>query len=176
MGDPSKLLLLDAVVKVVQRDGLLESTAAVGRNLLSSLEKLQNQFPHILSNARGLGTFCSIDCPDVKTRDAILEMCLAKGQLNWSWFFWKRILHLQLFLSQSWSWTRLEFPRNIAGVHIGGCGESTIRFRPCLIFKEQHLSILLSVLQSVVKSVWQLPYANTYEYHVCIFFTWCLCK
>jgi len=30
--------------------------------LLGGLKDLENRFPKILSGARGLGTFCSIDC------------------------------------------------------------------------------------------------------------------
>jgi len=37
-----------------------------------------------------------------------------------------------------------------AGVHSGGCGESAIRLRPALVFKEQHASLFLAKLEDVL--------------------------
>uniref|UniRef100_A0A914UJB0 (S)-3-amino-2-methylpropionate transaminase n=1 Tax=Plectus sambesii TaxID=2011161 RepID=A0A914UJB0_9BILA len=79
MGDPSKLVLLETVVDVVKRDHLLRSVASVGEKLLKGLEALQDRYPALLNSARGIGTFCSISCCDAKTRDAIIEKCLAQG-------------------------------------------------------------------------------------------------
>ncbi len=49
MGDPSKLVLLEAVVNVVKRDQLLHSTATVGEKLLKGLESLQVRYFSYLS-------------------------------------------------------------------------------------------------------------------------------
>jgi len=41
--------------------------------------------------------------------------------------------------------------RNL-GVHLGGCGESTIRFRPSLTFSEDEANIMLEVLETVLRA------------------------
>lgn len=61
VGDPSKLILLDAVLKTIRQDNLLEVTVKAGDVLLSGLRRLENQFPGILHSARGIGTFCAVD-------------------------------------------------------------------------------------------------------------------
>jgi len=38
-----------------------------------------------------------------------------------------------------------------AGVHLGGCGNSSVRFRPSLIFTPEHANIMLDVMQQVLK-------------------------
>lgn len=38
------------------------------------------------------------------------------------------------------------------GVHAGGCGDSAIRLRPALVFKEQHANLFLNKLEDVIKA------------------------
>jgi len=38
------------------------------------------------------------------------------------------------------------------GVHMGGCGENTVRLRPPLIFCQQDATVLLETLETVVKN------------------------
>ena len=37
------------------------------------------------------------------------------------------------------------------GVHLGGCGESSVRFRPSLTFAPHHANIMLDVMERVLK-------------------------
>ena len=37
------------------------------------------------------------------------------------------------------------------GVHLGGCGEKTVRFRPSLTFNHHHANIMLEKIEQVVK-------------------------
>ena len=37
------------------------------------------------------------------------------------------------------------------GVHLGGCGESTVRFRPSLTFSPRHANIMLHNIEKVLK-------------------------
>ncbi|KAE9554671.1 hypothetical protein FO519_002081 [Halicephalobus sp. NKZ332] len=39
------------------------------------------------------------------------------------------------------------------GLHIGGCGDTTVRFRPALIFGEKHLKVALDLLEQSVKTL-----------------------
>ena len=57
-----KLILLDAVLKTIKSDNLLKNTEEAGKVLLDGLKDMQNKFPQYLHSARGLGTFCAIDC------------------------------------------------------------------------------------------------------------------
>jgi len=46
-----------------------------------------------------------------------------------------------------------------SGILIGGCGESSIRFRPALIFEPQHADIMIDKFDEVLsKMKWGLEY------------------
>lgn len=79
MGDQSKLILLKEVVKVIQEEGLLQRVQEAGRVLLSGLENIQEKYPALFSRARGVGTFCAIDCADTDTRADFLSRMKANG-------------------------------------------------------------------------------------------------
>lgn len=79
LGDPSKLLLIGEVVKVIQEDNLLNNVKVTGDYLLNGLKDMQAMFPGYLSRARGLGTFCSIDLPDGPTRDKVIYELRQRG-------------------------------------------------------------------------------------------------
>jgi 4-aminobutyrate aminotransferase/(S)-3-amino-2-methylpropionate transaminase len=72
-GDPSKVILLDAVLKTIARDNLLAGTLAAGEALLAGLRQLEARFPHLLANSRGRGTFCAVDCASPGLRDQVLS-------------------------------------------------------------------------------------------------------
>ncbi|XP_022095786.1 4-aminobutyrate aminotransferase, mitochondrial-like [Acanthaster planci] len=67
MGDPPKVLLLEAVINQIRKDNLQDVVKMSGQYLLRGLEELQARYPHILSRARGVGTFCAVDCTDTDT-------------------------------------------------------------------------------------------------------------
>lgn len=73
LGDPMRLLLLEAALDVIKRDKLIEMNADVGKFLLDGLKKACKDYPHLIMNARGLGTFCSFDGVNVGVRDKILS-------------------------------------------------------------------------------------------------------
>lgn len=79
MGDQSKLILLKEVVKVIQEEGLLQRVQEAGRVLLSGLENIQEKYPALFARARGVGTFCAIDCVDADTRADFLSRMKANG-------------------------------------------------------------------------------------------------
>ena len=61
VGDPGKLILLEAVLKTIKKDNLLDNTIKAGEVLLQGLKDAQAKFPGLVHSARGLGTFCAID-------------------------------------------------------------------------------------------------------------------
>ncbi|CAH3040411.1 unnamed protein product [Pocillopora meandrina] len=79
MGDQSKLVLLKEVVKVVREESLLQRVQESGRVLLNGLEHMQEKYPGLFSRARGVGTFCAIDCADADTRAEFLSKMKANG-------------------------------------------------------------------------------------------------
>uniref|UniRef100_A0A3B3ZZ75 Uncharacterized protein n=1 Tax=Periophthalmus magnuspinnatus TaxID=409849 RepID=A0A3B3ZZ75_9GOBI len=81
MGDPSKNLFLIEVLNVIRRENLLEEVRRSGKALLQGLYALQEQYPSLLSSARGQGTFCAVDICDDATRTKILLKARDKGVL-----------------------------------------------------------------------------------------------
>jgi len=79
VGDPGKLILLDKVLKTIKQDDLLENTRQAGDALLTGLKELQAKFPQYLNSARGLGTFCAINCDSGPRRDKILSKLRSEG-------------------------------------------------------------------------------------------------
>lgn len=69
LGDPSKLILLEAVIGVINKEQLIPKIAETGAYLLKSLEGFQASYPDILEAARGQGTFAAIDFKTSQLRD-----------------------------------------------------------------------------------------------------------
>lgn len=79
MGDPSKLILLEQVIAVIQKENLLAKIEQTGSRLQKGLHELQAKFHGLVSNVRGRGTFCALDFPDGSTRDKALEQLALHG-------------------------------------------------------------------------------------------------
>ena len=78
MGDPSKMIQLEAFLETYESDHLMENANITGEYLLNGLEMMQEKFPQLLSKARGTGTFCAIDFPTSDIRDkmvGVLRQC-----------------------------------------------------------------------------------------------------
>lgn len=82
MGDPTKIVLLDAILNVVKRDSLLSVVEKSGDVLMSGLRDLEAEFPALINSTRGRGTFITFDAADAKLRDDIVKRLLGKGQYN----------------------------------------------------------------------------------------------
>jgi len=114
VGDPHKIIILEQVVKEIQEEQLLDRVEAAGETIMSGLTELQNKFPALLSKARGRGTFCAVDLPDVAARDTLIKKLQSRG------------------------------------VHLGGCGSSSVRIRPSLTFTPAHANIMLDGINDVL--------------------------
>lgn len=79
VGDPHKIIMLEQVVTAIREENLLARVQASGDTIMSGLEELQQKFPHLLSRARGRGTFCAVDLPSVAARDSLLTSLRARG-------------------------------------------------------------------------------------------------
>jgi L-lysine 6-transaminase len=62
------------ILDVMHNDNLIENSRIVGEHLKSELLKIQNDFPGLISNARGLGLMCSFDLPSTELRNKFREI------------------------------------------------------------------------------------------------------
>ncbi len=62
------------ILDVIKNDNLVENSRIVGEHLKNELLKIQNEFPSLVSNARGLGLMCSFDLPDTQIRNKFREI------------------------------------------------------------------------------------------------------
>ncbi|RLN54452.1 hypothetical protein BBJ28_00017410 [Nothophytophthora sp. Chile5] len=69
MGDPTKMITLQAVLEVVDRDSLLENVNITGEYLKNGLQEMAVAFPTLVSNVRGQGTYLAMDFPTEAVRN-----------------------------------------------------------------------------------------------------------
>lgn len=79
MGDPSKVIMLEEVIRVIQRDRLLENVNETGDILMKGLTALQNRYPQHINSTRGRGTFIAFDGTDAAKRDTIVNKLKLQG-------------------------------------------------------------------------------------------------
>jgi 4-aminobutyrate aminotransferase/(S)-3-amino-2-methylpropionate transaminase len=73
MGEPAKLLVLDAILKTVEQENLIENTRKTGDVLLKGLNDISKKYSQLILNTRGRGTFCAFDMPTASTRDKFIS-------------------------------------------------------------------------------------------------------
>lgn len=79
LGDPGKLVLLEAVIKTIKNEGLLEQINKSGEYLVQGMKKIQSQYPEFLEAARGRGTYAAIDFKSSELRNRALEELHLQG-------------------------------------------------------------------------------------------------
>ncbi|MBX7435275.1 L-lysine 6-transaminase [Mycobacterium sp. Y57] len=60
------------ILEVIESDDLFGGAASNGRYLLSRLDELAHEFPHLVSDVRGRGLMCAFSLPDAAQRDALI--------------------------------------------------------------------------------------------------------
>ena len=68
-------------LEIIEEEKLVERSRQVGGHLLAELEKLQEENPGRISNARGRGLMCAFDLPDAETRDRFKKLAFENGML-----------------------------------------------------------------------------------------------
>lgn len=63
------------IMKIIDKENLVDNAAEMGKFLLQNLKEIQNEYPSLVSNARGLGLMCSFDMPDGEIRNKFREEC-----------------------------------------------------------------------------------------------------
>ncbi|KAL1469146.1 hypothetical protein MTO96_004869 [Rhipicephalus appendiculatus] len=79
VGDPTKLLLIEEVLKVVNTEKLLENVRDTGEYLQKGLKEVSKRHPNTFFNVRGRGTFCAVDLPSEKDRNKFITEMHLKG-------------------------------------------------------------------------------------------------
>ncbi|KAG7382662.1 hypothetical protein PHYBOEH_010396 [Phytophthora boehmeriae] len=79
MGDPTKMITLQAVIEAVESDRLLENVSITGDYLKAGLHEAAATFPTLLSNVRGQGTYLAVDFPTEAVRNEFVNLMKAKG-------------------------------------------------------------------------------------------------
>jgi L-lysine 6-transaminase len=63
------------MLDVIKNENLVDNAKKVGEHLKFQLTKLQNEYPNLVSNTRGLGLMCSFDLPTAEIRNHFREKC-----------------------------------------------------------------------------------------------------
>ena len=80
MGDPVRLLQLEAVLDCVKQYGLVDNARATGEVLLAGLRDLVARRPAQVASVRGIGTLVAFDVPaGGAARDALLGALRTAG-------------------------------------------------------------------------------------------------
>lgn len=79
MGEPSKILLLEAFIKVLKQQNLLDNVNKTGQVLKTGLLQLEKEFPNLIHSVRGRGTFLAFHAQNAKLRDDIVARLKNKG-------------------------------------------------------------------------------------------------
>jgi len=114
MGDPARNALLKTVIDTIENDSLLERTQSAGTILKNGLTDLQEKYPDVIGDARGLGTFLAVSAKTPETRD------------------------------------KLSANMRQLGLHNGGCGAQSIRFRPALIYNDSHANLTVELMDAAL--------------------------
>lgn len=61
MGDPTKLVQLEAVVNTIKKDNLLQGMKVAGDYLYQNILKMEEKYPQLMKNTRGAGTLIAFD-------------------------------------------------------------------------------------------------------------------
>jgi 4-aminobutyrate aminotransferase/(S)-3-amino-2-methylpropionate transaminase len=80
MGEPGKLLVLDAILKTVKQENLIENTRKTGDILLKGFNDLNKKYSQLILNTRGRGTFCAFDMPNSSIRDKFIHQMRNAGK------------------------------------------------------------------------------------------------
>lgn len=73
------MIILKAVLDVVESDNLLENVNITGAYLKTGLNEIATEFPALVSNVRGQGTYLAMDFPTEAMRNEFMSLMKMKG-------------------------------------------------------------------------------------------------
>jgi len=68
-------------LEVIEKHLLVDNASIVGAYALEKLQAMQNEYPDVVTNARGRGLFLAIELKDPSQRPAIMKRCFEDGML-----------------------------------------------------------------------------------------------
>ena len=69
------------ILEIIAEERLVENACTVGNHLHERLTGIEQEFPRLVSNTRGLGLLCAIDLDSTQNRERIKEKALENGLL-----------------------------------------------------------------------------------------------
>jgi len=129
MGDPSKVILLEAITQIIKKENLLDRVTRVGDYMLKSLMDIEKEQSNIINSVRGRGTFIAFNCISPEMRDTVIKKLLTKGKrLNIKSVFishYSFISHLLFILlrrySSGWMWKSSYTSKTCIDLHRTAC-------------------------------------------------------
>lgn len=67
------------ILEIIEAERLVENAGVVGAHLLNRIDEIDQEFPSLLSNARGRGLLCAFDLPTMVQRDDFRRHCYDHG-------------------------------------------------------------------------------------------------
>jgi L-lysine 6-transaminase len=78
-GNLVDMVRFQRILEIIQEENLVQNAYDVGAHLLSRLETLQQEFPGLVTNARGRGLMCAIDLDEAQNRDQLRGKAYEEG-------------------------------------------------------------------------------------------------
>ena len=75
------MVRLTIYLELIEKENLVEKAAETGTYLLKNLHNLQDEFPNLVSNARGQGLYCAFDLPSSEQRDKLADLLIEEGSI-----------------------------------------------------------------------------------------------
>lgn len=69
------------ILELIEKDKLVENAKKMGEYLIGNLQKLQKNYPGIVSNVRGVGLLCAFDLPNTEARDLFRQKAFDKKMI-----------------------------------------------------------------------------------------------
>ena len=80
-GNLVDMVRLTIYLELIEKENLVEKAEKTGNYLLNRLYALQEQYPNLVSNARGRGLYCAFALPSGDKRDKLAELLLEEGSI-----------------------------------------------------------------------------------------------
>jgi L-lysine 6-transaminase len=80
-GNLVDMLRATRYLEIIHQERLLEHVRTAGEYLQAQLQQLQEEFPTLISNARGRGLFCAFDLPNDAVRRRFRQLAFEQGLL-----------------------------------------------------------------------------------------------
>jgi L-lysine 6-transaminase len=78
-GNLVDMVRFQRILEIIQEESLVQNAFDVGAHLLGRLEVLQQEFPGLVTNARGRGLLCAIDLDEAQNRDQLRGKAYEEG-------------------------------------------------------------------------------------------------